>query len=162
MHPRAAELIRRLGLQPHPEGGFYREVFRSSSSVQPGDDRAPRSALTAIYFLLAEGGHSRWHRVRSDEAWSWIEGDALELFRLDASNDAGPVREVLGPPGEGSEPVRVVPAGQWQAARTSGAYTLVSCMVGPGFDFADFAMLSDLPGEADDVRRRFPDAIPLI
>jgi predicted cupin superfamily sugar epimerase len=83
-HPRAAELVRRLRLEPHPEGGFYREVFRSALRVQPEDARPPRSALTLIYFLLVDGGCSRWHRVASDEAWSWVEGDALELLRIDA------------------------------------------------------------------------------
>jgi len=66
MHPRAAALIERLGLEPHPEGGYFREVFRSPHRVQPKDDRDERSALTTIYFLLVEGECSRWHRVRSD------------------------------------------------------------------------------------------------
>jgi predicted cupin superfamily sugar epimerase len=161
MHPRAASLIRELALQPHPEGGFYREVFRSPRGVRPDDGRPARAALTVIYFLLAEGGHSRWHRVASDEAWCWIEGDALELFRVDADGEDC-VRELLGAPGEECEGVRVVPAGQWQAARTTGDYTLVSCAVGPGFDFADFALLADHPLEAEAVRRRFPHAAGMI
>ena len=161
MHPRAAELIRDLGLQPHPEGGFYREVFRSTDVVRPGDGRPQRSAMTVIYFLLAEGGQSRWHRVASDEAWIWIEGDALELWRL-ASADGEPRREMLGPVGGEAAPVRVVPAGEWQAARTAGAYTLVSCAVGPGFDFADFEMMADRPDEAEAVRHRFPALASLV
>ena len=94
MHPRAEELVRRLELQPHPEGGFYREIFRSARRVQPFDARPTRHALTLIYFLLADGGASRWHRVASDEAWTWVEGDALELHRLDAaltSLEASPI-----------------------------------------------------------------------
>jgi len=142
MHPRAEELVRRLGLQPHPEGGFYREIFRSTRRVQPFDARASRNGLTLIYFLLADGGASRWHRVASDEAWSWVEGDALELFRISAARD-GFARERLGAPGDRVEAAAVVPAGEWQAARTTGAYTLVTCAVGPGFDFADFRMMSD-------------------
>jgi predicted cupin superfamily sugar epimerase len=161
MPTRAAALIRDLGLQPHPEGGYYREVFRSTHGVHPDDGRHTRSALTLIYFLLTDGGQSRWHRVSSDEGWVWIEGEPLELLRLDA-NLTELRREMLGPPGLGREAVRVIPAGQWQAARTTGAYTLVSCAVGPGFDFADFAMLSDHPREADLVRRHFPEAAPLI
>ena len=98
MHPRAEELIRRLGLQPHPEGGFYREVFRSSRRVQPYDARPPRTALTLIYFLLVDGGRSRWHRVASDEAWSWVEGDPLELARMDLSLSTF-TRQILGAPG---------------------------------------------------------------
>src|SRR5689334_19938022 len=97
MHPRASELIERLGLRPHPEGGFYRELFRSARRVQPYDARPPRTALTLIYFLLADGGHSRWHRVKSDEAWSWVEGDALELLRVDAPL-ATFTRALLGAP----------------------------------------------------------------
>ncbi|HEX5727032.1 MAG TPA: cupin domain-containing protein [Longimicrobiaceae bacterium] len=159
-HPRAAELVRRLELRPHPEGGWYREVFRSPHTVRPDDGRPPRSALTVIHFLLAGGGHSRWHRVASDEAWSWVEGDPLELMRILPDGVLARVR--LGAPGEGAEPVAVVPAGEWQAARTLGAYTLVACAVGPGFDFADFAMLADAPAEAEAVRRRHPDAAALI
>lgn len=161
MHPRAAELVERLGLRPHPEGGFYREIFRSNRRVQPFDARPPRTALTLIYFLLVDEGHSRWHRVRSDEAWSWVEGDALELFHMDAGLNAV-TRMLLGAPAEGREAASVIPAKDWQAARTTGAYTLVTCAVGPGFEFADFAMLSDLPDVAEEVARRHPDAAGLI
>ncbi len=151
LNPRARELVRILGLQPHPEGGAFREVFRSALSVRPGDGRPDRSALTSIYFLLADGGASRWHRVSSDESWCWLEGDALELWRM--PDAAGPATvQTLGPVAEGVHALGVVPAGEWQAARTRGAYTLVACMVGPGFDFADFEMLADLPGEAERAR----------
>ena len=132
-------LIETLGLKPHPEGGAFAEIFRSGRTVQPGDGRAPRSALTVIYFLLRSAQQSRWHRVRSDEVWIWIAGAPLLLFEADApGGSAG--RIALGPLGEGS-PVHVVPADRWQAARTTGEYTLVSCTVGPGFDFADFEMV---------------------
>lgn len=161
MHPRAAELVERLGLKPHPEGGFYREIFRSTRRVQPHDARPSRTGLTLIYFLLVDGGHSRWHRVRSDEAWSWVEGDALELYHMDAVLSAV-TRSFLGTPAEGREAAAVIPAKDWQAARTTGAYTLVTCAVGPGFDFADFAMLSDLPDVAAEAARRHPDAAGLI
>jgi predicted cupin superfamily sugar epimerase len=157
MHPRAAELIDLLRLQPHPEGGFYREVFRSALRVQPDDARPQRDALTLIYFLLVDGGCSRWHRVASDEAWSWVEGDALELLRIDAELAAF-TRERLGAPAAGCEAAAVIAAGEWQAARTTGAYTLVTCAVGPGFDFADFTMLSDLTDIAAEVSRRHPQA----
>ena len=161
MHHRATELVDHLGLQPHPEGGFYREIFRSARRVQPYDSRPPRDALTLIYFLLVDGGCSRWHRVASDEAWSWVEGDALELLRIDAGLEAF-TRERLGAPAEGCEAAAVIPAGDWQAARTTGAYTLVTCVVGPGFDFEDFAMLSDLPDLADDVSQRHPEAAAFV
>jgi predicted cupin superfamily sugar epimerase len=144
MHARAAQLIEQLSMQPHPEGGYYREVYRSPSQVQPADARPRRSALTTIYFLLVEGQHSRWHRVDSDEVWHFYEGDPLHLasIRPDA---AGIESHTLGIVGDSARPVRVIPAGVWQAARSTGAYTLVGCTVGPGFDFADFEMLADRP-----------------
>lgn len=161
VHPRAEELIRTLGLQPHPEGGWYREVYRSARRVQPFDARSARSALTVIYFLLVDGAHSRWHRVRSDEAWTWVEGDALELHRIDAALSEASA-QMLAAPGDGIDATAVIPAGDWQAARTTGAYTLVTCAVGPGFDFADFTMMSDDAETADEVRRALPDAAGLI
>jgi uncharacterized protein len=156
MHPRAERLIAELGLEPHPEGGHYRETYRSSSSVQPADERPSRAALTTIYFLLAAGEVSRWHRVASDEVWHHYEGDALELLAADPH-----FRELrrlrLGPVADGAEPVQVVPADWWQAARSTGAYTLMGCTVGPGFDFADFRMLADAPAEAAILRDRYPE-----
>jgi cupin superfamily protein DUF985 len=82
MHKRAKELISELSLQPHPEGGHFREIFRSPHKVQPLDERSERSALTTIYFLLVKGQHGRWHRVTSDEAWHFYEGDSLEVYGL--------------------------------------------------------------------------------
>jgi predicted cupin superfamily sugar epimerase len=151
MHARAAALIQELQLQPHPEGGYYREVFRSAGTVQPADDRPPRSALTTIYFLLVEGQHSRWHRVRSDEVWHFYEGDPIEVF-WSTGSDA--IRQAtLSSSAAGARHVCVVPAGDWQAARPAGAYALVGCTVGPGFDFADFEMISDGSPEWDALRR---------
>lgn len=144
MHRRATELIEALGMIPHPEGGFYRELYRSSSQVQPGDGRAVRAALTTIYFLLAEGMHSRWHRVASDEVWHLYEGGPLDLFQTTPEGDAVQ-RIVLEPASVSGGPVHVVPAGHWQAARAQCDYALVGCTVGPGFDFADFSFLRDAP-----------------
>jgi predicted cupin superfamily sugar epimerase len=154
MHPRAADLIAELDLRPHPEGGFFREIFRSSERVQPLDQRPVRAALTTIYFLLVAGQHSRWHRVRSDEVWHFYEGEPLDVFWCDA--DGGVHRETLSAGVAGSRPVCVVPAGCWQAALPAGSHALVGCTVGPGFDFEDFEMvdagspegerLRDLPG----------------
>jgi hypothetical protein len=154
-HPRVRELVERLGLAPHPEGGFYREHFRSAGRVTPTDGRGERAALTAIHFLLPGGAHSRWHEVRSDEQWTFLEGEPLELFVLDAR--ARSVRRVvLGPLSESCVPTFVVPAGAWQAARATGLYTLVTCTVGPGFDFADFRLLADDPRD----RRRLAELAP--
>ena len=143
MHPRASELLQLLKLQPHPEGGHFVQTFRSSLSVTPTDLRGSRRALTLIYFLLVKGSVSRWHRVASDEAWHWYEGDSLELFAAPA--DTGIVQvSVLGPLSGGAAPQLVIPAGHWQAARTTGAYTLVGCSVGPGFEYSDFTLLSSV------------------
>ena len=161
MDSRAADLIARLGLTPHPEGGHFGEIYRSSSRVQPADSRPPRAALTTIYFLLAAGDVSRWHQVASDEVWHYHEGDPLELLTADA-NFTAIARRTLGPVAETTRPVHVVAAGEWQAARTTGAYTLVGCTVGPGFDFADFRMLNQAATAADDVRRRHPDVAPFV
>lgn len=161
MHERAAELLRRLELQPHPEGGHFREVYRSHLEVRPGWKDATRSALTTIYFLLASGERSRWHRVTADEVWHFYEGDPLELFWLDPGGTRCH-RARLGPVAEGCEPVHVVPSGCWQAARPAGAYTLVGCTVGPGFEFEDFAMLDAHPEVAAWIRERFPETAELI
>jgi len=142
MNARAAELIASLGLVPHPEGGYFRELHRSASSVQPLDGRTERAALTTIYFLLPEGEVSRWHRVASDEVWHHYEGAPLDILTADATFERV-TRHTIGPVRENLSPERVVPSGCWQAARSSGAYTLVGCVVGPGFEFADFALLRD-------------------
>src|SRR5215468_7574885 len=152
MHPRAAELIAELGLQPHPEGGFYRQIFRSSAQVTPMDGRDPRAALTTIYFVLPEGSVSRWHQVASDEVWHLYEGGPLELMELSASGESV-LRHRLGSIGSGTDgPVCTIGAGIWQAARPLGDYAFVGCTVGPGFDFADFRLLADDHARADVVR----------
>ena len=143
MHPRASQLVRKLGLVPHPEGGWYREVFRSERTVVDATLPGPRSALTAIYFLLAEGATSRWHRVASDEVWHHYEGDPLELLTAQEATGLLVARRV-GPADEGA-PAAAVPAGTWQAARTTGEYTLAGCTVAPGFTFEDFELLRERP-----------------
>ena len=160
MHHRAAQLVDALGLTPHPEGGRYAEVYRSASRVQPDDGRGERPGMTTIYFLLVSGEWSAWHRVASDEAWHFYEGDPLELFVADAAF-AGVSRRLLGPAAEGQRPIEVVKAGEWQAARPAGAFTLVGCTVGPGFDFADFEMLDAASTAADALRRSRPDLAAL-
>jgi len=156
MHDRAAELVSALDLRPHPEGGHYREVFRSRETVEPRDGRGERSALTTIYFLLRAGERSRLHRVTSDEVWHFYEGDPLELLWTEPG-EPGLRRAWLGPVGPDSAPVAVVPAGGWQAARSTGAYTLVGCSVGPGFDFADFTLVDGDPAAARELRERHPE-----
>src|SRR5688572_19112925 len=147
MDDRAADLVRSLGLAPHPEGGFYRELWRAGARVVPDDGRGARVALTSIYFLLPRDAVSRWHRVRSDELWHHCEGAPLELW-LARPDDFQLTRLRLGPLDEDQAPVQAVPAGVWQAARSTGAYTLVSCSVGPGFEYADFELLADAGASA--------------
>jgi uncharacterized protein len=128
----ADDIIARLGLQPHPEGGHYRETFR---------DAAPdggRAASTAIYFLLKRGERSHWHRVDAVEIWHYHAGAPL---RLDIAD--GDKREsiVLGPSlGTGERPQGIVPMHAWQAAESLGDWTLVGCTVAPGFEFAGFEL----------------------
>ncbi|WP_246564265.1 cupin domain-containing protein [Ancylobacter sonchi] len=131
----AADIIARLGLLPHPEGGHFRETFRDPHRLEDG-----RSASTAIYFLLAAGEVSHWHRVDAVEIWHWHAGAPLRLSL--AATDAGPVEALpLGPDlAAGEEPQRVVPRGVWQAAESLGDWTLVGCTVAPGFEFAGFEL----------------------
>jgi predicted cupin superfamily sugar epimerase len=141
---RAAELVQTLQLQPHPEGGFYREVFRSAASVQPADTRPLRSALTTIDFLLARGQFSAWHRVASDEVWHLLEGGPLRLWLMPP--EGGAVSSVeLGAADATRAPRHVVPARWWQAAEPLGDFAYVGATVGPGFDFADFSFLRGEP-----------------
>jgi predicted cupin superfamily sugar epimerase len=161
MHARAQQLIHELGLQPHPEGGFYREIYRSAEWIQPLDGRDRRSALTTIYFLLPAGAHSRWHRVSSDEVWHLYEGGPLELLIADPSARAFQSIS-LSQASSDAGPVYAVPAGWWQAARPGGDYALVGCTVGPGFEFADFSFLRDAAAQAAELRALRPDWAALL
>ena len=159
MHSRAAELVKLLDMRPHAEGGHYAEVFRSAHRVQVLDRNVERAALTTIYFLLTEGEFSRWHRVDSDEIWYYHEGDTIELLLFD---DQGLRRLPLGPVERETRPTIVVPAGTWQAARSTGPYTLVACTVGPGFEFADFSLAADRPEIATRIADAGPDLVRFI
>jgi hypothetical protein len=133
----ARDAIERLGLVPHPEGGWYRETWRADAP--PGE----RSAGSAILFLLAAGERSRWHRVKdATELWLFNAGDALELRVM-----AAPRSEVVTILGNdlavGHRPQAMVPPGAWQGARPLGAWTLASCIVVPAFEFAAFELAPD-------------------
>ena len=137
------ELAELLDLAPHPEGGWYRETWRSPVSFTPPGYPGERAAATAIYFLLHPGERSRWHVVRSDELWLWHRGGPLTLRLGEAGAEPAEVTEVtLGPDvAAGQQPQVVIPGGVWQAAAPAGdAAVLVSCVVAPGFDFADFTL----------------------
>jgi predicted cupin superfamily sugar epimerase len=158
---RADELISALQLMPHPEGGFYRETYRSPSAVQSLSPLELRSAVTTIFFLLKAGQFSRLHQVTSDEIWHFYEGSPIELTW--GALDGTPCeRRLLGPVAADQTPVLVVPANAWQAARSTGAYTLVGCTVAPGFEFQYFRMLNGLPDEAERVRTLYPDLASII
>ena len=137
MDPRAEQLIAELQLAPHPEGGHFRRIYASATTVEA--NATPRPALTAIRFLLARGQASQWHRVDADECWHWQEGGALELLVFDPQSTRL-ASTILDRSGQG-EPMWVVPAGHWQAARPLGDYTLVACTVSPGFVWEGFEML---------------------
>ena len=127
------DVVKKLGLEPHPEGGWYRETWRAEAA---GGGRA---AGTAIYYLLEEAQISRWHRVDAAEIWHWYAGAALEM----ALSPDGHSREiaVLGPAIQaGERPQILVPAGCWQSAVSKGEFTLVGCTVSPGFEFVGFEM----------------------
>jgi hypothetical protein len=131
---KAADVIRLLDLKPHPEGGHFRETFRDNRQVEAG-----RAASTAIYFLLARGERSHWHRVDAAEIWHWHAGAPLELEIAPAA--APRERIKLGSDLNAGEcPQAVVPAHAWQAAQSLGEWTLVGCTVAPGFEFATFEL----------------------
>ncbi|GAB5459405.1 MAG: cupin domain-containing protein [Henriciella sp.] len=128
----ANEIIRLLAMKPHPEGGHYAETFRAKS-----DTRAPS---TAIYYLLQADEVSAWHRVDADEHWLWHAGGPLALT-LSPPNGKGAIAHTLGPDlRAGQRPQLTVPTDHWQTAETLGAWTLVSCIVAPGFEFSGFIL----------------------
>ncbi|MEW5852325.1 MAG: cupin domain-containing protein [Myxococcota bacterium] len=158
IHPDAAALVQALDLQPHPEGGFFREVYRAPLTLHGLPHGGPRAAHTAIYFLLPAGTFSALHRVASDEVWHHYDGNPVVLHLLRDDGEYSRVR--LGRSiRDGERPQHVVPAGTWQAAVPDGErYALCGCTVAPGFEFADFAMpsreelLARFPKHADVVR----------
>jgi hypothetical protein len=130
----ADEVVRLLDLKPHPEGGHFREMFRDTRQVE-----SRRAASTAIYFLLARGERSHWHRVDAVEVWHWYAGAPLELEI--AQNEGRIERVTLGSDlASGERPQAVVPAHAWQAAQSLGDWTLCGCTVAPGFDFSGFEL----------------------
>jgi len=153
--PRAAELVRLLGLSPHPEGGAYSETWRSPVALPA------RAASTTIYFLLDRGERSRWHRVDADEIWTHLEGGPLELLTWVEGSEVE--RRVLGPvDAAGTRPVAVVPAGVWQAARPAGGYVLSGCTVAPGFEFRSFRLMGDDAALAASFRAAQPGSADLV
>lgn len=140
----ARTYISALGLQAHPEGGFFRETYRSDQTLEMAAGAGAivrRNVCTGIYFLLERGDFSAFHRIKSDEMWHFYAGQALEVLELSSTGELRCTR--LGPDIlQGDVPQYVVPADSWFAARVAagGAFALVGCTVAPGFDFADFCL----------------------
>ncbi|MBN3852764.1 cupin domain-containing protein [Paraburkholderia sp. Ac-20340] len=155
-HNEVEELIRRFGLEPHPEGGYYSETYRADTFVQregatPGE--GTRAASTAIYFLLAQGAYSAWHRIRSDELWHFYAGSPIEIHSIDERGvlSTRKLGHALDHPGTVFQ--AVVPAGHWFAARCCdpSTYALVGCTVAPGFEFSEFEI-----ADVDALIEQFP------
>lgn len=127
----AADLIKRLGLQPHPEGGWYRETWRSAASTPDG-----RAAATSIMFLLEQGQRSHWHRVDAEELWIFQAGTPLKL----RTNDGGATTDTRLGAGPGQSPQHLVRTNEWQAAEADRGWCLVACVVTPGFRFEGFEL----------------------
>ncbi len=169
MRPTAAELAAALGLEPHPEGGFFRETYRAAETVQT--PRGERAASTAILFLVTESALSHLHRLNSDELWVFQGGLPLELVTLSPGGELE--TRVLGDPAEGTReaggvsatPQALAPAGSWQGARLAGgphlpasrAWALVSCIVSPGFEYEDFEL-----GERDALLAAYPQHAEIV
>ena len=148
------ELIRRLDLKPHPEGGFFSETYRSAGRVlRDGEPAQTRSASTAIYYLLCDGAHSAWHRIQSDEVWHFYAGEPLHVHVLDENGAL--ITHKLGNALTHPDAVfqAVVPAGLWFAAECAdpATFALVGCTVAPGFEFSEFKL-----AEVDVLKARHP------
>lgn len=160
--PAAEELIRLLGLKPHPEGGFYKESYRAAEAVSqqalPARYSGPRRFSTAIYFLLPEGAKSRLHRVKSDELWHFYLGGPMTVAEI--APDGTVRRTVMGQDVKAGQVLQhAVAAGAWFGAwpEAGGGYALVGCTVAPGFEFADFEL-----GKRAELLKAFPQAADVI
>lgn len=146
----AQEIITRLNLQAHPEGGYYREIYRAPLRIKPEGFETSRSACTTIYFLLGPGTKSALHVIDADEQWFFLEGDPFSVFELDESN--GTLKETVL---SAENPWHLVPAGTWFGSRFTGKrYSLSAAVVAPGFDFSHFTLAS-----RSKMRARYPHLI---
>lgn len=155
MHPRISELIQHLQLEPHPEGGFYKETYRSDWEFST--DHGSRSLMTCIYFLLTSENISRFHQIKSDEMWFFHEGSPLTVHIL---TDEGYDKLLVGPVDkEGHLPYQKVPSGVVFGSTVDHpqSFSLVSCVVAPGFDFKDFKLF-----EKEELLERWPEQSQII
>jgi len=138
---KAEHYIEQLGLEPHPEGGYFKETYRSDALEKFESHDGVRSVSTAIYFLLTQGNFSAFHRIKSDEMWHHYDGSAIEIFWIDKRGKINTI--TLGKSSEDFQvPQAIIPANSWFASRVEegGEYALAGCTVAPGFDFQDFEM----------------------
>jgi len=154
--------IKKLALQPHPEGGYFREIYRSTVNIPaaalPARYRGPRSCSTSIYYLLAGMQISTLHRLKSDEQWHFYDGGALLLAMITPDGTSREVR-LGGNPTHGEQVQAVIPAGTWMGARLAShrGHALIGCTVAPGFEFQDFET-----GQRSDLLKKFPQHRKLI
>lgn len=156
MNARAAALIDQLELSPHPEGGYYKEVYRSKNMVVSPCNGKMRNVVTDIYFLVLADKPSCFHRVLHDEIWHYYEGAPLELIELQPEM-LEISKTMLGLSNGSLCYKHCVQGGHWQAARSQGDYSLVGCTVAPGFDFADFKFLRDDESSRLSVLKIYPE-----
>ena len=155
--------VEKYGLQPHPEGGFYTETYRSAEiiprSALPARFSGDRSVSTGIYFLLEKGNFSAFHKIHSDEMWHFYAGDPLDVYIVQPLDGTMKVIRLGNDPEQGQMFQAVVPAGVWFASRPAagGQYAFVGCTVAPGFDFADFEM-----ADRETMQAQFPEHAGLI
>lgn len=135
----SSTIIQKLGLLPHPEGGYYLETYRSDTQIEVAGFEGKRSAATSIYYLLESGDFSAWHRIKSDETWHFYSGDPIKVVEITPQGEH--TETLIGNQlAQGQLPQYTVKAGNWFGSRSTGAYSLVGCSVYPGFDFQDFEM----------------------
>ena len=140
INKKTLKIIDKFKLSPHPEGGWYKEVVRSKNYIKRFDGKQ-RNYITSILYLLNKGDKSAWHRVNgADEIWIYLRGSPLYLWCVDSEDTIIEEFKI-----DANNPIQIVPSGYWQAAKSSGDFTLSSCCVGPGFDFKDLQFLRDLP-----------------
>lgn len=158
MKPAADYFVQHLNLLPHPEGGYYKEMYRAAESFIPKGFDSERQLCTAIYFLISKDNFSALHRIKSDETWHFYGGEALEVIEMDGRGEVK--RTLVGPDLAAGEVFQyTVPAGNWFGSRVkAGAeFSLVGCTVSPGFDFRDFEM-----AERENLVKEFPQHAELI
>lgn len=152
--------VQKLGLQPHPEGGFYKEIYRSTEEIAeeslPSRYTGARAFATSIYYMLRGNDFSAFHRIQSDEIWSFIDGGAANIYSI--GEDGQLKKEIVGT-GDGAVPQVIVPKQTWFAADLvdKKSYILLSCFVAPGFDFKDFEL-----GEKEQLLKLSPDSVEII